>query len=745
LETDKWGNIYATGYYVDSADFDPGPLTYTLVQALNSNNIFFLKYSSSGNFIYAKAMGGAGSDYGQSISVDTTAKVYGLGVYSPPATFSSGISSYTLSTSGFYRLKFDCNPGAVGPISGNTIYCASSPLNFSIAAIPDASSYSWVATGGATITSGQGTNSVTMLSSSSNATVLVTPSNSCGIGATRSLVLVPVQGVPGFTSAIISPTSVCSGSVVQFSIAPAYAASGYSFSSSASSTLISGTSITYTLLSVYNPFTLNIIPQNICGSGQNASISVQVNPLPNLTITASPGTIVCQSQTLSLNAAGANTYSWSNGIQNGIPFLSSASGIYSVNALNVFSCAAAANVSVTVLPTPTLTISVSPSSSVCPGQTILINPGVSPNYSASSGIVLAQSFVPQGSAVHTILAVGNNGCIDSRTLQLTIHPVPQLSLSAIPSFSVCQNSGLILTASGALSYSWSGGIYNASTFTPVVSGTYSLTGTNQFSCSKDTLVFVKVNPLPVIGYLVSPSQTVCAGTPVILTGVGAVQYSWTGGVTNGQAFNILQSQTYTVSGTDINGCTSNSSLSIVAKPLPLFISPPVSQTLSISSSTFLVSSAMPGTSAFQWQCNVGFGYTNLINGALFSGVNDDTLLINNVSFLQNGNFFRCIATFDNCTSVSDSARLTIFDPLALHQFEKSVVKVYPVPSIDHIFIEIPASQLGMEFTISNELGIELIVGKLQKLKQMVSVKSLDPGIYTISISNCAFTYRIVKE
>jgi hypothetical protein len=61
------------------------------------------------------------------------------------------------------------------------------------------------------------------------------------------------------------------------------------------------------------------------------------------------------------------------------------------------------------------------------------------------------------------------------------------------------------------------------------------------------------------------SDTICAGDPVTLTGGGAVTYSWSNGVTNGVAFNPASTQTYTVTGTDANGCSNFATVEVVVK------------------------------------------------------------------------------------------------------------------------------------------------------------------------------------
>ena len=81
----------------------------------------------------------------------------------------------------------------------------------------------------------------------------------------------------------------------------------------------------------------------------------------------------------------------------------------------------------------------------------------------------------------------------------------------------------------------------------------------------DTLImpnFITVNPLPIVTANAAPSTTVCTGDMVTLTGGGANSYSWTGGVTDNVAFPAGATTNYIVTGTDNNGCTDTSSVTI---------------------------------------------------------------------------------------------------------------------------------------------------------------------------------------
>ncbi|SHF81520.1 T9SS type A sorting domain-containing protein [Chryseobacterium sp. OV279] len=59
LATDAEGNVYAVGRFLDGVDFDPGPGIYNLNNfTQEKGNLFCVKYSSEGNLIWAKQIGG---------------------------------------------------------------------------------------------------------------------------------------------------------------------------------------------------------------------------------------------------------------------------------------------------------------------------------------------------------------------------------------------------------------------------------------------------------------------------------------------------------------------------------------------------------------------------------------------------------------------------------------------------------------------------------------------------------------
>lgn len=119
IAIDASGNVNMTGSFVLTADFDPGPGTYTINSA--SRDIFVWKLSNTGSFIWAKAMGGYSSDWGLGIAVDAAGNVYTSGNFRGVADFDPGPGSYTIAAgSGFgngYISKLDASGNFVWAIA----------------------------------------------------------------------------------------------------------------------------------------------------------------------------------------------------------------------------------------------------------------------------------------------------------------------------------------------------------------------------------------------------------------------------------------------------------------------------------------------------------------------------------------------------------------------------------------------------------------------------------------------------
>jgi Secretion system C-terminal sorting domain/Beta-propeller repeat len=123
IALDLSGNIYFTGFFKGTADFDPGPGTSLLVST-GLEDIFVCKLNTDGNLLWARQMGGSGVDYSTSIKVADSNQVNLTGIFQNTADFDPGPGILNLSAVGPDHL-FSCQLDRFGSIAwakefGNT-------------------------------------------------------------------------------------------------------------------------------------------------------------------------------------------------------------------------------------------------------------------------------------------------------------------------------------------------------------------------------------------------------------------------------------------------------------------------------------------------------------------------------------------------------------------------------------------------------------------------------------------------
>ncbi|MBU1821874.1 MAG: SBBP repeat-containing protein, partial [Bacteroidetes bacterium] len=100
IAVDASGNVYTTGSFHGTADFDPGAATAYLTSA-GHGDTFICKLDASGNFVWAKSMGGSVFDSGFSITVDASGNVYTIGLFFGTVDFNPGLATADLTSAGF--------------------------------------------------------------------------------------------------------------------------------------------------------------------------------------------------------------------------------------------------------------------------------------------------------------------------------------------------------------------------------------------------------------------------------------------------------------------------------------------------------------------------------------------------------------------------------------------------------------------------------------------------------------------
>ncbi|MES2514564.1 MAG: T9SS type A sorting domain-containing protein [Bacteroidota bacterium] len=394
-----------------------------------------------------------------------------------------------------------------------------------------ASTYAW--TGGAI-------NGTAFAPANGNYTVTGTAANGCTNTAVTS---VTVNALPTVS---VTSGSICNGGT--YTITPSGAST---YTISGGSYIVSPTgNATYSLTGTSSQG---------CLSSNTAVSSVTVNNLPTVTANAT-STVVCAGTNVTLNGGGATTYTWTNSVSNAVAFAPASSNTYIVNGTDANGCQNSAMVTVNVNNLPIVTANAT-STAVCAGGNVTLTGGGATTYTWSNSVADGVAFTPSTPNTYTVNGTDLNGCQNSAMVMINLNNLPTVTAGAT-STSVCNGVNTTLNGGGATTYTWSGTVINGAAFAPSTTDTYTVTGTDMNGCMNTAMVTVVVNSLPTV-MANATSTLVCTSDNVILTGGGATTYTWTNGVTDGVGFTAPATNTYVVTGTDINGCVGSATVEIV--------------------------------------------------------------------------------------------------------------------------------------------------------------------------------------
>ncbi|MCO6475059.1 MAG: PKD domain-containing protein, partial [Phaeodactylibacter sp.] len=280
-------------------------------------------------------------------------------------------------------------------------------------------------------------------------------------------------------------------------------------------------------------------------TAQPVSVTVNFTAAPQTSVTAS-ATTACLGETVTLAATGASSYTWTGPGLNAtsgavVQATPTQAGSHTYQAVGASGNCTAQPVSVTINFTPTLQAGVTANAAnACVGEPITLTAtGASsytwtgPGLNATTGAVVQAAPAQAGSFTYQVVGASGN-CSSppaSITVQFSARPVVEAMAGA---GQICQGGSVLLTASGAATYSWQGPGLSASTgssvsATPTTPGvqTYQVIGSNNGCSAAPVSVSVEVLSTPLVSISAGATAS-CLGQPVMLTASGATEYSWTG-------------------------------------------------------------------------------------------------------------------------------------------------------------------------------------------------------------------------
>lgn len=332
--------------------------------------------------------------------------------------------------------------------------------------------------------------------------------------------------------------------------------------------------------------TYTVVSATDGGITQNYSLNVTVNVNSLPIVTSSGAAAVCNGQSTVLNSGGATSYSWapatglSSTVGGSVTATPSLTTTYTVTGTDGNGCVSRSTLTVTVNPLPI--ISTGTAVAICEGSStgLAASGGISYTWAPSIGLsATTGSYVianPTSTTAYTITGTGGNGCINKIVNTVTVNALPVVTSS--PGVVMCQGASTIMSASGASTYFWqpSAGmsviVGSSVTAAPSTSTVYTVSGTDGNGCVGRATVAVTINPLPVIS--AGPTVSICNGFSAALTATGATDYTWTPGtgLSTTLGSNVTAAPTttttYTMTGTDGNGCVNKGTITVIVNPIP---------------------------------------------------------------------------------------------------------------------------------------------------------------------------------
>ncbi len=657
-------------------------------------------------------------------------------------------------------------PAQPSAITGNTNPCSSATgLVYSVTNVGGVT-YNWSVPTGWTITSGSGTNSITVTAGTSGGTISVTPNNGCD-GPSQS-VIVTTNTVPAQPSTITGNANPCQSETGLTYSVTNVAGVTYTWSvpSGWSITAGQGTySITVSASSTSG--SIGVTPSNTCGNGTAQSLSVApvVVPVQPSAISGDATPCEASSQNYSVTNVAGTTYTWSfptgwtiNSGQgsNSVSVTTSATGgTVSVTPSNSCGTGTAQTlpVSTDLLPAQpsAITGDASPCESTSQVYSVTNVGGISYTWAVPAGwsITAGQGSnsitVTTGTSGGTISVTPGNTCGSgtAQTMMVSVDLLPaQPVISGLAGPCQLGTETYSVTPVIGETYTWtvpgdwtinSGqGTSSITVTVGTMSGNIQVTPSNGCGNGTAATYSVTASILPSQPSTISGDNTPCEGSSqnYSVTNVAGITYSWTfpvgwtqtGGGTSNSVNVTVGTQNGDITVIPSNGCGNGTSRvqAVTIAPDP---------TVSLGADTVIcndqsiILDAGSGFSSYMWST------TETTQTIVFDGV---------VAGIGVHNISVSVTNAEGCTG-SDMISVEVINCTGLVSGEMSTVLVYPNPAGDYFNIRFGHSDQNVMislFDASGRLIESSFISSVEEGSTMgISVSDLNGGVYTLQINS----------
>lgn len=507
------------------------------------------------------------------------------------------VCDYSVDVTQGSTVSFPPNPA--GPISGPTTICAGTTQNFSIAAIPAASTYVWTLDPPVGTVTSNGVNATVNIpanATTENTQLCVVAGNACYPNTMPSCI--DIEIIPRPTAVISGSGAICAGTTGNVELTVTFTGEGpWTFTpirngSAQAPITTSDNPYTYT---VTQPGTYTI--SNLTATGSNCLGTVSGSAVvTTITLTATTTSVgsTCglPNGSANLTVSGGTapyTFEWSNGETTEDISMIVGGMTYTVTVTSTEGCTRTATVNVpNTNPTFTITPTITPNTSCNTGNgaiSVNVTPSASYTYEwSNSETTNAITGLPPGP--YTVTVNGGGQCTQTATFNVPNNPNnPSASLTQTGSTCSLDNGSVNLTVSGGVTpytFEWSN---NETTedITGVPSGPYSVTVTGANGCTTSTSVNVtNTNPPFTVAQAVVANTTCNGGNgSVTLTPApasGTYTYAWDNGETTASLTGLTPGS-YPVTVSAGGSCTTTLNVNIADQPsLPTVTGTPVATT-----------------------------------------------------------------------------------------------------------------------------------------------------------------------
>jgi hypothetical protein len=360
--------------------------------------------------------------------------------------------------------------------------------------------------------------------------------------------------------------------------------------------------------------------------------------------------------------------------------------------------------------------------------------------------------------------------VTSNSVSIGIRSNPIVSGGS--NLSICPNTSISLTGSGAVSYVWSNGVQNNISFTPSSTTTYSVTGTDASGCTGTSQVTVMVYPNPTVQISSNNPVIICQGTPFNLTSsstnVSSYQWKLNGSNLSGALSSSLTTKlegNYSLVVQSSNGCPASSNiLNIKLSPKPT-ISTIQNQTiclgdkiqlLATNANNYLWSTGnkngdyVTPTSSSKYIVTTIDSVSGCVNSdSMFVKVNLPTkstinttslgtFTLNNISYDKSSQYVQTLKNSIGCDSTI-TLNLVI-EKLALDELQEEKLFIYPNPTNDGFLY------LSKDLEIEKVILMDYNNKKIQTYDSIgkINLSQYSKGIYFIEIQTSKGFIRVFK-